>query len=121
MRVAVPSDDQRSIAPHFGRAEGFLLFDVLGTTVQAAGYRRTDSLADACACSSAQRSTRHERVLDALAGCSTVIANGMGAHMYDDLAACGLRVVLTDMADARAAVNLLASGALAERGELGCH
>jgi predicted Fe-Mo cluster-binding NifX family protein len=120
MKIAVPSDDQKNVALHFGRARGFLLFAVENEIVEPEGYRPMNAAEHVCECSSAERPSRHQRVLDALAGCDVVIARGMGAHMFDDLFACGIEAALTDVGDARAAAALFAAGALPQRTEIGC-
>lgn len=120
MKIAVPSDDQTNVASHFGRAQGFLLFTVHDEVVEPAGYRPSETTEHACECGMAERPSRHQRILDALAGCDVVVARGMGAHLYDDLRACGIEIALTDVDDARAAVALFVAGALPERTELGC-
>lgn len=120
MKVAIPSDDQSTIAAHFGRTGGFLVYDVADGAAGFEGYRPVDVPHDTCSCVADERPMRHQRVLDALAGCSAVIARGMGAQMYDDLLACGIEVTLTDVRDARAAADLFAGRALPESPELGC-
>ncbi|HEX9161505.1 MAG TPA: NifB/NifX family molybdenum-iron cluster-binding protein [Thermoanaerobaculia bacterium] len=121
MKVAIPSDDRASISAHFGRARGFLIYDIDNGAVAPAGYRDATHEHDHdCHCETGQRASRHEAVLDALAGCEIVIARGMGAHMYDDLLASDIDVFLTDTADATTAVEQLLSHALPERASLGC-
>ncbi len=121
MRIAVPSDDQSSIAPFFGRSRGFLVYDVADDKVSGSVYRPAKhETKTKCRCTSTERSWRHQAVLDAITGCTTVIARGMGAQMYDDLLSCGLEVFLTDTTDARTAVEQLLAHALPERAALGC-
>lgn len=120
MKIAIPSDDRSTISPHFGRAQGFLIFDVDDKGAELKDYRLFDSPDHACACGSHERPSRHQRILDVLAGCKTVIARGMGAPMYDDLIACGFDVALTTVDDAKTAARLFATRSLPERPDLGC-
>lgn len=120
MKVAIPSDDQATIASHFGRTAGFLIYEVGDRAAQLEEFRPVHVRHDRCECEGKERPVRHQRVLDALGGCRAVIARGMGAHMYDDLLACGIEVNLTDVQDARAAIDLFVARALPERPELGC-
>ncbi len=120
MKIAIPSDDRSTISPHFGRAQGFLIFEVEGNTAEMKDYRPLDLPDHACACESHERPSRHQRILDALAGCKTVIARGMGATMYDDLIACGFDVALTTVDDAKNAARLFVVRSLPERPDLGC-
>jgi len=119
VKVAIPSNDRSTIAAHFGRTAGFLIYDVADRTAEFREYRTVDVPHDTCACAD-ERPVRHQRVLDALSGCQAVIGRGMGAHMYDDLLACGIDVTLSDVEDARAAIELFVERALPERPELGC-
>lgn len=120
MRVAIPSDDRSTIAAHFGRTRGFLIYDIGGARGEIAGYRSVDLPPHACSCRTEERPSRHQAVLDALDGCETVIARGMGAHMFDDLVACGIDVRLTDLQDPRVAVDLFLARSLPERDEIAC-
>lgn len=120
MKVAIPSDDRSTIASHFGKAAGFLIYKISDQIAELQGYRTLDMSPHACACGSDERPSRHERVLDVLAGCKMVIARGMGAPMYDDLVACGIDVALTTVEDAQTAVKLFVARSLPERPDLGC-
>jgi predicted Fe-Mo cluster-binding NifX family protein len=120
MKIAVPSDDRATVAAQFGRSRGFLIYETDGKLLEAAGYRSTSLEAEGCECSSAERPSRHQAMLDALEGCAVVIARGMGAHMYDDLVAWGVEVHLTDVGDAPAAAALYVAQMLPERADLGC-
>lgn len=118
--VAVPSDDHVTIATHFGRARGFIVYDTSGE-IEEVGYRKTlHDEEHECGCGSGERASRHETVLDALDGCGVVIARGMGAQMYDDLHACGIEVVLTDCSLADRAVEELVAGSLPLRSSFEC-
>ncbi len=120
MRVAVPSDNQINVASHFGRAKGLLFFTVIDDVVRPEGYVPNGKMEHTCECGTVTRSARHQGMLDALAGCDVVVARGMGPHLYDDLHACGIKVALTDVDDARAAVALFVAGLLPDQTEPGC-
>lgn len=118
--IAVPSDDHVTIAAHFGRAGGFIIYSTNGE-IEEVGYRKTlHDQKDHCGCASAERPSRHESVLDALDECRVVIARGMGVQMYDDLHACGIEVVLTDCALADRAVEEFVAGSLSPRSSFEC-
>lgn len=118
--IAVPSDDHVTIATHFGRARGFIVYSAEGE-IEEVGYRETlHEGKEHCGCESGERASRHEAVLDALKGCSVVIARGMGAQMYDDLHSCGMEVVLTDHSLADRAVEELVAGSLLPRSSFEC-
>lgn len=120
MRIAIPSDDRSTIAPHFGLTRGFLVFHVNGSAAELEAYRPLEMPQHECACSAGERPSRHQLVLDALTGCRAVIARGMGTQMYDDLEACGIAVSLTVVEDARKAIDLFLTHSLPERADLGC-
>ncbi len=121
MKIAIPSDDRATIAGHFGRTRGFLVYDVDDGKATATAYRSTSTEEKhECACGAGERPSRHQAILDALDGCEIVIARGMGAHMYDDLLSCGIDVFLTDVEDAQSAVGHFLAHSLPERRALGC-
>lgn len=114
MRVAVPSDDGVTVAFHFGRARGFLQFDIDKGVVKQAGYTLVERDG------AVEHASHHASVLSAIGECRAVIARGMGGHMREELTAHHIRIALTDLDDASAAVALFASDLLPDAEEEGC-
>ena len=109
-RIAIPSDDRQTIAPHFGRAGGFLVFDFDGTALTA-DYRLMPELG---------RESRHEGIVNALRDCDVVIAGGMGGGMMSALYAAGIEVAISTVADARKAAEMLVADILPASSGSGC-
>jgi len=108
-RIAIPSDDRRTIAPHFGRASGFLVFDYDGTGITG-GYR---PLPEGSA-------HDHERIVDTIRDCDVVIAGGMGGGMMSALYRAGIEVAISTVADARKAAEMLVDDILPVSSGSGC-
>lgn len=121
MKVAVASDDGKTIASHLGRTRGFLVYDVDGTRVIGRTYLENDFTGHARGLSGAGHDVdRHAPILKALAGCRVVISNGMGRRILDDLEAAGLEAFIVVETDPEEAVRLYLSGTLQSRPQLGC-
>ncbi len=121
MRIAVASDDGKTVALHFGKTRGFLVFEVDGGEIRsreyilntftghARGMRGVDQSAD-----------RHGPILSALSGCEAVISLGMGKSLYEDLRSAGIIAYVVNETDADAALSLYLRNALTDHPEKGC-
>ena len=120
MKIAVPSDDQAHVAAHFGRARGFLVYDVVGTVAKREEYRITSHHHEHDHGCGSGCGARHESVLGALAGCEVVIARGIGEHMRDEILGCGMEIFVTDKQNAQAAVDQYLWNGVPESASLCC-
>ena len=123
MRIAIPTDDELTLAHHTGRCRGFAIYEI----------------ADGHACKLEYRVNRfthhhhehqdpghehhhdeghgahsHAGLLDGLHDCEAVLALGMGRRLIDDLEAKGLRVIFSREPQVVAAANAFATGQLLE-------
>ena len=120
MRVAIASDDQRTIASHLGRVRGFLVYDI-ADEVQHRHYRENTFTGHARGLSGAGHGAdRHGPILAALGDCDAVIAHGMGRRIHEDLHRAGIQAFIVEETDPDKAVALFLQGALGDRPELGC-
>ena len=117
-RIAIPSDDHHTIAPHFGRTSGFLVFEYDGTSLSSA-YRPIAEGASAECCGS-DGGSRHERIVAAIRDCDVVIAGGMGGGMLSALYDAGIEVAISTVADARQAAEMLVNDILPASSGSGC-
>ena len=117
-KIAIPSDDRTTMAPHFGRTAGFLVFhhDSNGMTSE---YRPVAE-GPQSGCCGGDGPSRHERILSALGDCDVVIASGMGDHMLGALYGLGVEVVFSSVTDARQAAEMLVSDLLPVQSGSGC-
>lgn len=119
MKIAVPSDDGKSIASHTGRAQGFIIYHSESDKVTRMEYKRNQFTGHALGLHPQNETEEHHShnhshapLLDALNGCKIVIANGMGPRLITDFANRGIQAVFTRESDADKAVDLFISGKL---------
>lgn len=116
MKIALPSDDGRTICGHFGRAAGFLVFDLTGNIIARQTYVENNFTGHAPGHHHEHghdhQHHSHGGILDALHDVSVVIAAGMGRRLYDDLTLAGKQVFVTRLSDAREAVEAFVDGTL---------
>jgi predicted Fe-Mo cluster-binding NifX family protein len=126
MRIAVASDDGITIAQHFGRSEGFIIFDIIdnhANKIEQRGNTQSHEHAQGdCDHHSHDESHHsHESFLSALHDCQAVICRGMGRRAVMDLSAKGIKPVITTQdIPALEAVALFAQGKLDASGNSQC-
>ncbi len=114
--IAVASDDGITIAQHFGRCGGFIVFEATPEAVSQLDYR-LNSFGhhshghDGHDSEEAHHS--HDGFIGALHDCQVVISRGMGRRALADLTAGGIKPAITrDDISARQAAELYARGHL---------
>jgi len=121
MKVAIVSDDQRTIARHFGRARGFVIAEIEDCKVIKTSYRENDLTSHGRGGGEQHQGPHsHSRILDGLRGCEAVIAMGMGRRLYDDLHQAGIKAVITVESDVQQALQAYIAGMLEDHPERGC-
>lgn len=122
MKIAVPTDDGKSIAPHFGRAGYFAIFEVNQGQVTGKKLVENNPYHSSTSQHNHQEGTRHghERFISLLEGCSILVARGMGPRAVADLEARGIKPVFTDVENAEEAVKAYVSGTLKECAQFDC-
>lgn len=113
MFIAVPSDDGKEIASHFGRSLGFVVYEVKGKDVIRKAYRRQENLhhmENGCSChADHERGVGHHShipVLELLQDVDVVISGGLGRKIYEDLVKAGKIVLITDEAECDTVIRL---------------
>ena len=128
MKIAIATDDGRTVSMHFGRAAHYAVltvedgvvidrelrdkFSPHGTVAQAphereSGPHGTGPGSDA----------RHDQMTAAIEDCSALICGGMGQGAYDRIAARGIRPIVTDLRDADEAAIECAAGRIIDHSE----
>ena len=121
MKIAIASDDGKTIASHFGRTRGFVVFEVEQKTVKNREYRPNTFTGHARGLEHAGHEIdRHGPILTALSDCKAVISHGMGRRIYDDLKGAGIEVFITDEIDVDNALDAYINGKLVDKPELSC-
>lgn len=121
MKIAIVSDDGKTIASHFGRTRGFAVFEIEGEKVKKQEYRENTFTGHVRGLEEANHSfDRHGPILEALKDCRAVISHGMGRRIYDDLKNAGIEVFVTEEIDVKTALDLFIKGCLIDHPELSC-
>jgi predicted Fe-Mo cluster-binding NifX family protein len=131
MRIAIPSDDEITIAGHTGRTRGFVIYDLAEGAASRIEYRENSYTQHAqgnCTSESPsqghqphhQHNHSHDGLLGALNDCQVMIAHGMGPRLVADLASRNIRVIFCDDAKIEDAVNKLVAGSLVSTGKSCC-
>ncbi len=130
MRIAIPSEDGRTIARHTGRASGFIIYDVTDVGASRVGVRTvggpsTERTAggtieerphDGCR----NRHHNHSDIFELIGDCRAMISFGMGPRLVSDLARAGIEAVFCTEEDADRAAELFAKGKLVRSSQSQC-
>lgn len=104
MKIAVPTDDNYTVAQHFGRTKGFKIFEIENNQIISTEHRTNDFTGHAQGQhhehehhnhSHRQHNNSHAGIFNALGDCKVVIAGGMGRRLYDDFVARNIEVFVT--------------------------
>lgn len=121
MKIAIASDDEKTISSHFGRTRGFVIFEVEGKEKRSQEYRSNTFTGHAKGLEEAGHEIdRHTPILNALRDCKAVISHGMGRRIYNDLKEAGIEVFVTEETDVKKALDLYLNGKLIDRPEIEC-
>ncbi|PIE98208.1 MAG: iron-molybdenum cofactor biosynthesis protein [Treponema sp.] len=117
MKIAIPSNDNKTISKHFGKSEGFVIAEIKENEVINKEYKKNDFTHHAKGGNRAHDHEHHENhshdsILKALEGCSVVIAGGMGRRLYSDFEQNKITVYLTQEDSVDTALNLYIKGTL---------
>jgi predicted Fe-Mo cluster-binding NifX family protein len=128
MKIAVVTDDSKTISAHFGRAQYYAVFTITDNRVTdrelrpKANHRQfageghghshngehgTDPAAE----------QRHNAMIEPISDCQIVIARGMGAGAHRSLLAGKIRPIVTDVENIEEALNAYLSGSLTDHPE----
>jgi predicted Fe-Mo cluster-binding NifX family protein len=121
MKIAIASDDEKTVSQHFGRTRGFVIYTVNGSQPVRLEYR-----ANTLACHGeeaghdANEGERHAQKANAFADCGVVIAGGMGPGMRQALKRAGIQSIVTDQETVEGVVNALMIGLLVDAANHEC-
>jgi predicted Fe-Mo cluster-binding NifX family protein len=110
MKIAIASDDKKTIAHHFGRAAGFMIFDVDKDNVIGEVYRENIGKSDG-SCGSCNHSAMISNIKD----CQVVISYGMGQHIFDDLTENKIKAIVTEEKTVKEALSKFMNASLKNR------
>ena len=124
MRIAIASDDEKTIASHTGRCRGFAVFEVADGQATRREYRENEFTRHAHGeCPGEHGDSQHGShgpLLSALGDCCAVIARGMGPRLVSDLATQGIDAYICNSTGVDDAVREFAAGRLQRLEGGGC-
>jgi len=112
MKIAVPTDDGKTITSHFGRARYFALFEVEEGRISRKEVVENNPYHGEHHEHGAGARHSHDRFIALLDGCEVIISRGMGRRAMADLEAAGIKPVFTDETDAEQAAKAYSEGTL---------
>lgn len=129
MKVAVITDDGKTINRHFGRARYYRVFTVEDGKV--IGSEMRDKMGHHHYANQPHQDTpgmphgmdadshqKHVSMTEVIQDCEAVIGGGMGMGAFNSMQSLGIKPVLTDMEDVEEAVQAYVDGTLVERSDL---
>ncbi|MCB0283958.1 MAG: iron-molybdenum cofactor biosynthesis protein [Calditrichaeota bacterium] len=123
MKIAIASDDQQTIANHFGRTRGFLIYETENGEIQNQEYRINNFTGHALGLNHHNHdhhADRHSAILTALKDCQAVISRGMGRRIYEDLQNAGIETFIVDETNTSVAIQKYLENELQDNPEKGC-
>jgi predicted Fe-Mo cluster-binding NifX family protein len=125
MKIAVVTDDEKTISAHFGRAQYYVVFTVEDSKVtgqetrpkanhsQFSDEHHHGEHGDSHGMDP-QSQHRHGMMMDTINDCQVLLARGMGQGAHQSLIARGIKPVLTDIQNIQEAVDAYLAGTLLE-------
>jgi predicted Fe-Mo cluster-binding NifX family protein len=126
VKIAIATDNGRTVSMHFGRAAAYAVLTVEGGSVVArelrpkfaphgtsAAMHADEGPGQAHGTGPAARS-RHDQMAAAITDCEAVICGGMGYGAYERMTSNGIRPIVTDIRDVDEAALACAAGTIVD-------
>lgn len=132
MKIAVITEDQKTVCQHFGRAPYYLVFSIENDKVVSKEVREKLGHAQLGGHehgeheehgehnehgSSGEGHAKHVMMAEAISDCEVLLCGGMGRGAYESMRMLGITPVVTTVADAEEAVNQYIAGTLQDHTE----
>lgn len=128
VKIAIATDDGRTVSSHFGRASRYAVLAVEGGAVVSREMRSKFSPHGSGVETHAEIGTgphgvgpasdaRHDQMAATIADCAAIICGGMGRGAYDRMTANGIRPIVTDLQDVDEAAIECAAGRIVDHAE----
>jgi predicted Fe-Mo cluster-binding NifX family protein len=123
MKIAVISDDGKSVSMHFGRAQLYVVVEVEGGKVvnreirtkvghHTFGDQPHAEHQGAAHGYDADSQNKHSQMAANISDCQVLLAGGMGRGAHDSLKGYGIEPIITDIEDIDQAVRAYADGTI---------
>lgn len=129
MKIAVITDDMKTISAHFGRAQSYLVFTIENGKISAqesrpkANHNHFASQEQGRHAHTEPHGTdapsevKHTSMIEPIIDCDVLLAGGMGQGAYNSLVLRSIQPTITDIQDARAAVMAYLDGSMIDHTE----
>lgn len=130
MKIAIASDDKKTVTEHFGGAAYFVVVEVEEGKIGNEEVREKPGHKDLAIEEghpqtgkegvhgfTADASQRHRKMAGLIKDCKAVIAGRMGLGAYEDLRDLGFEVITTDIKEINEVVSLYVEGKLSHLSE----
>jgi predicted Fe-Mo cluster-binding NifX family protein len=128
VKIAIATDDGRTVGSHFGRAAKYAVLVVEDGAVVSREMRPKFSPHGSGVETHAEDQTgphgvgpasdaRHDQMAATIADCTEMICGGMGRGAYDRMTANGIRPIVTDLRDVDEAAIECAAGRIVDHAE----
>ena len=105
MKIALVTDDGRTISAHFGQARAYAVVtiedgEIVGREIRPKSAPHLEGERHAGedgAHDSPAAHARHDEMIATISDCQYVVARGMGQGAYDRISAAGLKPIITDL------------------------
>jgi predicted Fe-Mo cluster-binding NifX family protein len=124
MKIAVVTDDQKTISAHFRGSQYFLVFTVengkiidqeVRPIINRRYYKKQRLVHAETEDTLPKLAARYTSTWAAIIDCDVLFAGGMGQKAYADLRLRSIQPILTDIQDIKAAVSAYLSGDIINR------
>jgi predicted Fe-Mo cluster-binding NifX family protein len=122
MKIAVITDEGKSISQHFGRAPHYLVLTIENGQITHRELR--DKLGHSHFALHEEHHQdgehghgKHMQMAEAIRDCQVLICGGMGYGAYESMRRLNIRPVVTDLTDIEAAVQAYLDGTLVDHTE----
>jgi predicted Fe-Mo cluster-binding NifX family protein len=119
VKIAVVTDDGKTISQHFGRALYYAVYEVRSAKVEGmeiklkvVHHREGEEQLHGH-----QEASKHSTMLYSVQDCEALIARGMGRGAYEAIKQSGIKPIITDKIDADEAVEAYVKGTLEDHPE----
>jgi predicted Fe-Mo cluster-binding NifX family protein len=120
MKIAVVSDDGKTISQHFGRAMYYVVYDVSNGVITGSETRNKAAHHSGeehhghgeGEHSGPEADAKHSSMLANISDCEVLIVRGMGWGAFDAINAAGVKPFITDLELAEEAVKAYVAGKL---------
>ena len=122
MKIAVATEEGKTISDHFGRSPYFAIFEIENGKIINQSMRQNTFTGHFRGHHEGHQHGEHhhgsgdphshDSVAEGLGDCAVVISHGMGRRAWEDLRARGIEMIVTDETEVAKAVQMYLAGGL---------